>query len=277
MLRWIKRLGFTLLAIWLLATLLTGPLLSTILFRSTMLPDDYLIQADHPFEEVFIDVDGGKLHALYFKPDSAVGVVLYYHGNRGSVERWSRVAGQFLERGYAVFLPDYRGYGKSRGGRSEEIFYSDAMRWRQWLQKEWPDTVVTVYGRSLGSAAATHVASKSVCRVLVLETPFASIPDVAYAHAPWLPHIFYFSYQFSNEDMITEVQEPVAIVVSGRDRVVPMNATISLKEGLKDGDEMLVVEGASHHNLRGYEEYRRFLDRWLGPIDGASAQTAFHF
>src|SRR5436190_10922828 len=73
-----------------------------------------------PFEERRITApDGARLHALYFKADKPRGVVLYFHGNAGSLRRWGRFAPRFTTLGYEVLMPDPRGYGKSRGDLSE--------------------------------------------------------------------------------------------------------------------------------------------------------------
>lgn len=254
----------TLIVIWALAALAAGPLLPYFLLQSTTVPEDYQYQTDHPHQERFIEVEEGRLNALYFPRDSAKGVVLYFHGNRRSVERWSRVADQFLSRGYAVFLPDYRGYGKSTGTLSEERFYRDALACYQELRKTWADSSIVIYGRSLGSAAATYTASATKCKLLFLETPFSSIPDIAASYIPFLPRMVFFSYVLDNKQYLANVKCRVWLVAGDRDRVVPIGSSLQLRAVLKQNDEWLLIENGTHYNLRNFDEYHAALTRALG-------------
>ena len=68
------------------------------------------------FEEIFIPVEKGiELNALHFKTTNPKGVVLFLHGNAGSLNSWGAGADLYLKNGYEVFYLDYRGYGKSEG------------------------------------------------------------------------------------------------------------------------------------------------------------------
>jgi pimeloyl-ACP methyl ester carboxylesterase len=260
----IRLFAITVLVLWAIAALAAGPLLPYFLLQSTAVPEDYQYQTDHPYEERFIDVEEGRLNALYFPKTHAKGVVLYFHGNRRSVERWSRVADQFLQRGYAVFLPDYRGYGKSTGTLTEDRFYQDALACYRDLRRTWPDSSIAVYGRSLGSAAATYTASAANCKLLFLETPFSSIPDVASSYVPFLPRVLFFSYVLDNKHYLDKVKCPVWVVAGDRDRVVPLESSLRLKPVLKEGDEWLLIENGTHYNLRNFEEYQTALTRAFG-------------
>ena len=56
-------------------------------------------------------------------------VVLYLHGNSQNIGGNLKHANRFHELGFSVFLPDYRGYGKSEGDfPSETQVYADAQR-----------------------------------------------------------------------------------------------------------------------------------------------------
>lgn len=253
-----------LVVVWVLASVAAGPLLPYVLLQSTPLPDNHRFQTEHPHEEHHIIVEEGSLHALYFPVVKPKGVVLYFHGNRRSLERWSRVADRFVRRGYAVFLPDYRGYGKSRGSLNEDRFYADALACYDYVRKQWPGLDVSVYGRSLGSAAATHVASRNSCRLLFLETPFSSIPDVVDTYVPLLPRLIYFSYKLENKHNVSITRCPVWIVAGRRDRVVPLECAVRLKKLLKPGDHWAVIENGTHYNIHNFDAYQAMLDDAFG-------------
>ena len=87
--------------------------------------------------------------------------------------------------GYDVILPDYRGYGKSRGKRKEDWMQEDMTHCLLEVMKDYKSSPVIVYGRSLGTGFATPLASGQSIDGLVLETPFFSLLDVAMSYNIW--------------------------------------------------------------------------------------------
>ncbi|MBU1746041.1 MAG: alpha/beta hydrolase, partial [Proteobacteria bacterium] len=99
----------------------------SLIFFPETLPRDYPFSFSEPFEEVNVPVEAATLNALLFKAQnkgadfkSVPGVVLYFHGNAGSLRSWGGVAGDFTSRGYDILIPDYRGFGKSTGDIANE-------------------------------------------------------------------------------------------------------------------------------------------------------------
>ncbi len=62
-----------------------------------------------PVEEVWIPVDGAVLHALWFRQASAQGVILYFHGNGGTLRSWGEVAHDLVPYGYDLVIVDIVG------------------------------------------------------------------------------------------------------------------------------------------------------------------------
>lgn len=250
--------------LWAAGNLFTGPLQHHFIFRFDSLPDDYVFPFKRTFEEVLIPNGHATIHGVYLTPDSAKGAVLYFHGNRGTVERWGpEIADEFLSRGYAVFIPDYRGYGKSKGPVSEESFYADADACYRWLVSRWKESQIVVYGRSLGSAAACGAAANASPKLLILETPFTSMEDLFYAYYPFLPDVFSFRFQLDNVSRMALIRAPVIIVAGSKDRTVPPGNTEGLRPLLKPGDRYEIVEGGRHNSLGSFRQYDALLDQAL--------------
>ncbi len=254
------RVFATLLFLLLLGNVFTGVLQDYFIFRFSPLPADYVFTPDHPIEEIVLPRQDGTLHGFFFPKENAKGVVLFFHGNRGNVERWSEVADRFLKRGYSVFIPDYRGYGKSTGKRSEKIFFDDAVACFALLRERFPHDRIIVYGRSIGSAAASYVAANADCQGLILETPFFSMKDLFYTYYPFLPRMFYFKYAFENHAFVDQAKCKVSIIAGDDDGVVPLRCAIKLRAHLKADDKMVVVKDGSHNDLSTFPEYGQFLD-----------------
>lgn len=219
-----------------------------------------------PFEERWIDApDGARLHALYFRAEAPRGVLVYYHGNAGSLRRWGRFASRFTALGYDVLMPDPRGYGKSRGRSSESALISDALCWYDSLLPRWKDGDIVLYGRSLGSALATPVAAQRSPRMLLLETPFANLIDVAWSYLPILPYRWLLRYHFRNDEAIAGVRCPVYIFHGKRDPVVPYNSALKLYACIPSSVEREIFTFAKghHSDLDRFSRFHRVQERLL--------------
>lgn len=212
-----------------------------------------------PFEERFIVAsDGARLHALYFKAENPRGVLIFFHGNAGSLRRWGRFAPRFIGLGYDVLMPDPRGYGKSRGPTSEAALISDAVLWYDHLLAHWKDSDIVIYGRSLGSALATPVAAQRSPRLVLLETPFANLIDVARYYLPILPYRVLLRFPFRNDKAMARVRCPVYIFHGKRDTVVPYTSALRLYAQIPSTVQRELYTFAKGHHS-DLERFPRFL------------------
>ena len=73
-----------------------------------------------PWSEHRIETeDGLRLHGWLVGEPEHQPVVVYSHGNAGNISGRVEIAGEIARQGAAVFLYDYRGYGKSEGEPTE--------------------------------------------------------------------------------------------------------------------------------------------------------------
>lgn len=257
-------LALLLLFFWLLGNSFTFLWQDHFIFRPQKLPEDYTYSFEQPFSEIFLDTsDGGKLNALWFKRINAKGVILFFHGNAGSLARWGHLYHFFHRLGYDYFVYDYRGYGKSNGKRSEHLLYEDSMTIFNYVKQFYPEEKIILFGRSMGSAFASRVAQESKVKMVILETPFYSMRRLFYSYYPFLPRIFFFKYHFSNHHYLRQVQCPIYIFQGTNDWVVPYKCAARLKKWLKPTDEFITITGGSHNNLLFYDIYNRKLQELL--------------
>ncbi len=143
------------------------------ILKQQTLPLNHQFYFDAPFEELtFTHPNGTTTNALYFKSKESKGVVLYLHGRGGNLATyWGYLYGDFTEKGYDVLMIDYRGFGKSQGTPSEKAFFEDAEIAYQHLLTQYPESSINIYGISLGTGIATHLAAHHTPRLLVLEAP----------------------------------------------------------------------------------------------------------
>ena len=139
-----------------------------LIFRPITLPQDFVYNFSNPFEELFLKAeDGAVINALHFKKENPKGIILYFHGNAGNLARWGKITEFFVEKDYDVLVMDYRTYGKSTGKLSEQALYSDAQMCYNYVLKQYEESEIIVYGRSLGTGMATYLASNNNPKQLI--------------------------------------------------------------------------------------------------------------
>ena len=75
-----------------------------------------------PFEDISIETaDGETINLWFMAGDDACYVCLLCHGNGGNNSYRTHQIQLLHERGYAVAIFDYRGYGKSSGFPTEKF------------------------------------------------------------------------------------------------------------------------------------------------------------
>ena len=236
-----------------------------LIFQPVKLERDYHFAFDQPFEEHFIaTADGEEINALWFRPPvPSKGLVLYFHGNRGNLQRWGTFASDITPRGYDVLMIDYRGYGKSTGHPSEEVLYQDAESVLQWALSRVSTNRLIIYGRSLGSAVASHLAMKANPDLLILETPFDELSGALWEPLQPLMHFVPLQSVFSNKAHLASVKCKKVIFHGTSDKIVPLSSALRLKPLLGDNDEFIIIEHGGHRNLRSFSVYHSKLEELL--------------
>ena len=236
-----------------------------ILFRPTVLAQDYVYDFNHNFEELFLKPeDKVVINALHFKTKNPKGVILYFHGNAGDLSRWGNITEYFVERNYDVLVMDYRTYGKSTGSLSEKALYKDAQFCYNYLKANYNEEQITVYGRSLGTGMATYVASKNQPYQLILETPFYNIANVASYRFPFFPVKYLMHYKLPNNEFIKNVKCKISILHGTDDGVVPFSSGEKLfKVAPKQLATFTCIENGKHNNLIAFEAYHKQIQKLL--------------
>jgi uncharacterized protein len=224
--KWLTRLGIALIVIYSLVCGLLYYSQERIIFHPDKLPESYAFSEG---EEVELPVgDGISLNCLWMEDPAHKGVILYLHGNRGSNERCLHQARSMAGNGYDIFMPDYRGFGKSDGEIvSEEQLFSDAQAAYDFLKRLYVEESIVVVGYSIGSGMASHVASQNNPQQLILLAPYTSVVDLKDGMAPFLPD-FLLKYPLRNDAFLQGVKFPVTLFHGSLDEVIPFQCSEKL-------------------------------------------------
>ncbi len=238
---------------------------SYIVFQPTTIPDKYTFSFDESFEEITLSSkDSTAINSLFFPTkEKSKGAILYLHGNADDLRRWGKYAVDFTERGYDVFIIDYRGYGKSEGTLDEKGMYQDVLTAFEWLNEKYSSDQIIIYGRSLGAAMASELASEVNAKMLVLETPFSNVNDLFKNRIALFYLPFDLKYRFANDRNLPNVKYPIHIIHGTDDGVVPLENALKLKPLLREKDSFTIVEEGAHKDLSSFEEYQEWLTKLL--------------
>lgn len=255
-----------LLGIYLVICILLYFFQEKMIFFPQTLAKDFTFRNYKDFEERYVEMeDGTMLHSLLFTTEDAKGVVFYLHGNAGSLEGWGSVAETFTDRNYDVFIPDFRGYGKSGGSISSETqLHKDNQILYDHLRDEYPENEIIVLGHSIGSGMAAKVASENNPKLLILQAPFYSIPDLVKNTPPLnIFPSFLIKYKFRTGKFLKETHVPVVILHGDNDEIIYYGSSLKLQQEFKPADTLITLNGYGHNNFLTTQNYRNEIRRIL--------------
>jgi hypothetical protein len=229
-------------------------------FRPEILSRHFTYQYPFPFEELDFEMeDGGKINAIYFKVPNSRGVIYYLKGNSRSIKGWGKFAKDFVSNGYDFFMMDYRGFGKSRGKRTQTKLFDDAQYLYKWLRDRYPENRIVVFGRSLGSGIAARVASWNKPRLLILDSPYLSFYHNTNRFLFFLPLKWLMRYDIRTDQYLKSITCQTHIIHGTRDGLIPFKQSEALKKLYPDKVMLHPVEGAHHNNLPDSPEFYELL------------------
>ncbi|TGG91121.1 alpha/beta hydrolase [Natronospirillum operosum] len=218
--------------------------------------------------------DGETLHGWWLPHPDPAGTVLFFHGNAGNISHRLDSLRIFHQLEQQVLIIDYRGYGESSGRPSEDGLYEDGRTAWRWLIEEQgvAGDSVTLFGRSLGAAVATKIATElgenEQPASLIVESAFTSVPDMGARLYPFLPVRTLSRYDYDTEAMVAEVRVPILIVHSPQDDIVPFRHGEAIQQAAEAGSAPRVdfLEISGDHNtgfLTSGDVYRGGLAEFL--------------
>lgn len=229
-------------------------------FRPERLAHSFQYKYPFPFEELNFDMeDGGRINAIHFKVPNSRGVVYYLKGNSKSIKGWGKFAKDFVSNGYDFFMMDYRGFGKSRGKRSQERMFNDAQYIYKWLSQSYPEDKIILYGRSWGSGIAARIASWNKPAMLILDSPYFSFVYNTNRYLFFLPTRWILRYDIRTDLYLKSTACPVHIIHGTKDRLISFSQSEKLKVLYPDKITLHGIEGARHNNLPDYPEFFEIL------------------
>jgi pimeloyl-ACP methyl ester carboxylesterase len=207
----------------------------------------------------FSTIDRVTLHGWYCSPQkwsdgtatpvTTDMVLLWFHGNAGNLSHRFDMIRMLMQLPVAVFIIDYRGYGRSEGSPSEEGLYLDALAAWQYLTEVRgisSDNII-VLGKSLGGVPAVDLCTRVTPAGLIVQSSFTSAADMATTIFPFIPKLLIRS-KMDSINKIGHVSCRKLFIHSPADEIVPYRMGQQLYDAAQEPKSFLEVQDSPHNS-----------------------------
>ena len=181
--------------------------------------------------------------------------VIYVGGNAEEVS--FTLADPRWPRDWSIVALNYRGYGASEGTPGERELSTDALSiYDAVAARDGIDRQrIVVFGRSLGTALAVHVAAERPVAGVVLVSPYDSLAAIGNHHYPWLPVSLLLRHRFDALGDAGRSRMPLHAIVADSDSIIPVGRSRVLYEAWAGPKNWQVVRQSDHNTLGATAEF----------------------
>ena len=183
-------------------------------------------------EKMWVSSSDGPIEAWFLPGDNISAenpgaAVLFAHGNAELIDYWTEPLSSYRRMGISVFLPEYRGYGRSAGSPSQQTLTEDFVQFYDQLiaRKDVNPKQIIFHGRSLGGGVVCALAEHRKPAAFILQSTFISVRELAKRF--WVPG-FLMLDPFDNISVISKSDLPVLIIHGRQDELIPFKHAESL-------------------------------------------------
>jgi len=200
--------------------------------------------------------DGSRLRGWIAPGSSAPAPALIYFGGNAEEVSWT-VTDARWSREWTIVAINYRGYGASEGKPGERELIDDGLAIYDAVARrgDIDHRRIVVFGRSLGTAVAVHVAAERPIAGAILVSPYDSLAEIGKKHYPWLPVALLLRHRFETLADARRNAMPMLAIVGERDRIIPIERSRALFDAWAGSKTWLAVPGADHNDLGDDETF----------------------
>ena len=178
-----------------------------------------------PAEQVAIPSGNGiTLKSWFYNNPANRYTVLFFHGNAGELDNRIYKLNALDKLDLNILIIAWRGFSGNQGKPNEKGLYEDGKSAIDWLIKNGvQERNIILYGESLGTGIATHLAQKRDFAGVILETPFTSMIDAAKTFYPYVPVNILLKDRYENKSKIVNINSPILIMHGEIDNIVPFH------------------------------------------------------
>ncbi|NOU06558.1 MAG: alpha/beta hydrolase [Hyphomicrobiaceae bacterium] len=221
-------------------------------------------------ERTLATPDGEQVIYWYAAAKPGQPTLIYFHGNGSALANRAPRFAVYQSVGWGIAMMAYRGYGGSSGRPSEMANKSDAKQLYDALVRDGvPPASIVLYGESLGTGVATHVALTSPAAGLILESPYTSLPDAGAAQFWFMPVRWLMREKYDTAAIIGQIKMPVLVLHGARDRTIPVALGRRIAELAPDPKTYVEFPEGGHNDLyqppnHAFQHVRKFVGSVVG-------------
>ena len=224
-------------------------------------------------EILWLQTSFGQVEAWLLQPvgtdsQGPMPAIILGHGNAELIDSIPEGFLRFRQRGYAVLLVEYPGYGESAGTPTlSSVTETFTAAYDALLSRPDIDALRIVgMGRSLGGGAICRLAMQRSLQALLLVSTFADLPSLSRCY---LAPARLATERYDNEAVVHEFSGPVLIVHGTRDELIPL--THARRNAAVAGRGRLLTYDARHDECpvdfdRFWADVDVFLEEELPPL-----------
>ena len=219
---------------------------------------------DEPVNNVFKSIP-----CLYIKPTSISEnnkiYGIFFHGNAEDINLANEMLSHIRSTlSINIIAPEFAGYGIYSGYPTEGQLFNDAVNVFDYMVDNMnisPNNII-IFGRSLGTSIATHLASRRTCTSLILISPFLSIRHMI---RDILGRFISFAIRdrFKSGDYIQEVKSPILIIHGQIDSIIKYYHATELYNRTTAPCELILPENMEHNEFDFYHEFSEPLQDFI--------------
>jgi pimeloyl-ACP methyl ester carboxylesterase len=227
---------------------------SMIFFPQPVASTPHLPARAAPLE--IIAADGTHLRGWIVKGAATPAPVVIYFGGNAEEVSWT-LSDAHWPREWTIVAINYRGYGASEGKPGESELARDALAIYDALarREDIDARRIVVFGRSLGTAIAIHLAAERAIAGAVLVSPFDSMTAIGKKHYPWLPVSLLLRHRFETLADAKRDHMPMLAIVGESDSIIPPERSRALFDAWAGPKIWQLVPRADHNDLGGDETF----------------------
>ncbi len=202
-----------------------------------------------------VKANGVQLHCHLSTPNTNAPLLLHFHGNGELVSDWLYdFEPALIKAGFNVCLAEYRGYGSSSGDPALVAMLDDALVIADACGVE-PQQMY-VYGRSVGSIYALHVAANRAVAGLIIESGIANVlqrlairvepQELGVSQAELEREI---ATHLNHESKIQAHRGKLLVMHTRRDQLVPASHAQQLADWAGSKARLVLFEQGDHNSI----------------------------
>ncbi len=182
------------------------------------------------YENLSLPVDKDTITAIFIRPAAVKpkATILFFHGAGGNVSSYTFMIKPLVDDEFQIVMVDFRGYGKSTGIPTHLNVAEDGQKFFDIITKraDVKNTKILLYGASLGSQIATHLARDNKDKIsgLIIDGGMSSFADIASAFTPQFKDMIdnaLGNVYSAKEDIKFTQGLPKLFIYSKNDKTVP--------------------------------------------------------